>query len=160
MKLRQIEIDFDIHQKIELERRGFDEPAYVALRRLLNLPAKGQDIENQTEIPVGANTSNQPTAGRPFIQDGVQVPHGSNARMEYMRGEQVYEGVFFDGKLVVNGFEYKALSPAAKALAITKTGTHPEELNGWLYWEAQFPGEKRWRKLWDLREEARKKRKS
>ncbi len=160
MELRQIEIDFDIHQMIELERRGFDEPAYVALRRLLSLPAKEKNSDNQTESARGANTSNQRNAGKPFVQDGVQVPHGSRARMEYMRGEQVYEGEFLDGKLVVNGIDYKALSPAAKALAITKNGTHPDELNGWLYWEAQFPGETRWRKLWDLREEARKKRKS
>ena len=36
--MQRIEIDWDIHQAIEAERRGFGEEPYLALRRLLNLP--------------------------------------------------------------------------------------------------------------------------
>ena len=36
--MEKIEIDWDIHKLIEAERKGFDEPQYVALRRLLKLP--------------------------------------------------------------------------------------------------------------------------
>ena len=74
--------------------------------------------------------------------------------MKYQRGQQIYEGRFLDGDLVVNGVRYSALSPAAKALAVTKNGEHPKELNGWLYWEVKLPGEVDWRKMIDLRTEA------
>ena len=38
-QFRQIDIDWDIHKVIEAERSSFDEPSYVALRRLLKLPS-------------------------------------------------------------------------------------------------------------------------
>ncbi len=139
--LQKIEIDFDIHKLIEAERKSFDEPPYVALRRLLKLP--------QPETT--PKTTKTETEGRPFIEDGVSVPHGSLARMEYLRGTQVYEGRFLDGKLVVNGESYTSLSAAASSLAVTRKG-HKTSLNGWLYWEAKFPNETKWRKLSDLRD--------
>lgn len=156
MQFRQIEIDFDIHKLIELERRGFDEPPNSALRRLLKLPDK-----NQIEAPAVASVKVPDNAfndgsGRPFTEDGVSIPHGSLARMEYLRGSQVYEGQFLDGKLVVNGVAYSSLSGAADALAVTKSGDKTS-LNGWRYWEAKRPGETVWEKLWDLREAVAKK---
>ena len=36
-EMRTIKIDFDIHKRIEMERRGFDDPPNAALRRLLGL---------------------------------------------------------------------------------------------------------------------------
>lgn len=150
MKLRQIEIDFDIHKMIEMERRDFDEPPNAALRRLLRLPDHPTEKADTTESLLDVAALK---AGRPFVEGGVSVPHGSKARMTYQRGQQVYEGQFLDGKLVVNGVQYSALSPAAKALAITKNGTSPKELNGWLYWEVKFPGEIAWRKMDDLRKQ-------
>lgn len=63
--------------------------------------------------------------GAPWVQDGVEVPHGSLARMEYQRGAQVYEGRFLNGKLVVNGRSFESLSTAASALAVTADGIHP-----------------------------------
>ena len=156
MQLRQIEIDFDIHQMIELERRGFDEPPYVALRRLLKLSGiGGEQAQVKAKEPPQISAKAEEN-GKPFYADGVLVPHGSLARMKYARGTQVYEGQFLDGKLVVNGISYSALSPAASALGITKNGT-TTSLDGWLYWEAKFPGETNWRKLSDLREKIRTK---
>jgi hypothetical protein len=140
--LRAIEVDWDIYRMIEAERQGFDEPQYVALRRLLKLPGPAPR-------DVGAAT------GRPWIEDGVEVPHGSQARMEYLRGSQVYEGRFLDGKLVVNGKDYDALSAAASDLARTKDGAKPS-LNGWLYWKVKFPGETDWRSLEDMRQRVRR----
>ena len=159
MQLRQIEIDFDIHQMIELERRGFEEPPYLALRRLLKL--RESDLDRPSGQPKEVSPEHRPKAdgGQPFFADGVVVPHGSLARMKYARGTQVYEGQFLDGKLVVNGVSYSALSPAASALGITKKGT-TTSLDGWLYWEAKFPGESKWKRLWDLREAVRAKRKN
>lgn len=135
--LKSIEIDFDIHKLIEAERRGFDEPEYVALRRLLGLP------EVQPEkVSV--------SLGRPFLQDGVSIPHGAEARMAYGRGSQLFEGQFLDGALVVNGERFTSLSAAACALATTRDGGQPS-LNGWNYWEARLPGESVWKRMKDLR---------
>ena len=134
-QLQKIEIDLEIHKLIEAERRSFDEPPYIALRRLLKL----RELEPIDQPPV-------PTTGRPWSEGDVVVPHGSLARMKYGRGSQVFEGMFLDGKLVVNGQPFDSLSPAANALAVTKGGKKPS-LNGWLYWEAKFPGESHWRSL-------------
>jgi hypothetical protein len=139
-QLQSIEVDWDIYKMIETERRSFDEPHYIALRRLLKLPT--------LKVPPEAE------AGIPWIEDGVEVPHGSLARMEYLRGTQVYEGRFFNGRLVVNGKSYEALSAAASALAKTKDGSKPS-LNGWLYWKAKFPGETIWRNLGEMRQSKR-----
>ena len=146
-KLMPIEIDFDIYKLIEGERKGFDESQYLALRRLLNLP-EAQLAEPVEEVPIGE--------GRSWREGLVEVPHGAFARMEYDRGRQVYEGRFLDGKIVVGGNSYESLSEAAKALAVSKKGDSPS-LNGWKYWSAKLPGEHKWRSLWDMRNEGRKK---
>jgi hypothetical protein len=138
-QLQKIEIDLEIHKLIEAERRSFDEPSYVALRRLLNLP----DTARPHPQPMD-------TTGRPWSEGDVVIPHGSLARMKYGRGSQVYEGTFLDGKLIVNGRAFETLSAAANALATTKDGRKPS-LNGWLYWEARFPGESHWRSLNEMR---------
>lgn len=145
MHLQSIEIDFEIHKLIEAERQAFDEPPYIALRRLLKLPTVAPDA-------TGEKISEQ---GIPFVEDGVSIPHGSLARMEYQRGKQVYEGRFLNGKLVVNGQSFSALSPAASAVAVTKKG-EKTSLNGWLYWQAKFPNESRWRSLGAMRDALRK----
>ncbi|MGQ0659455.1 hypothetical protein [Sphingosinicella sp.] len=141
--MRTVEIDFDVHRMIENERRGFDEPPNTALRRLLNLP------EAIAAPELTATTNSQ----RPWREGLVEIPHGAKARMKYQRGRQIFEGMFLDGHLVVDGREYSTLSSAASALARTRDGSVPS-LNGWLYWEAMLPGENHWRRLRDLRDEA------
>lgn len=98
----------------------------MAFRRLLGLPE--EELQERSEP--------SKTEGRPFVEDGVVVPHGSAARMEYQRGTQVYEGHFLNGMLVVDGESYPSLSAAAKGVAVAKDGSHPS-LNGWLYWKSQ-----------------------
>jgi hypothetical protein len=140
-QLQRIEVDWDIHKLIETERRSFDEPPYIALRRLLKLPElKAASVPESRSFGTGI----------PWTDDGVTVPHGSLARMEYDRGAQVYEGQFLNGKLVVNRQAFDSLSAAANALAVTKDGKKTS-LNGWNYWKAQFPGETKWRWLKDMR---------
>lgn len=143
-QFQKIDIDWDIHKMIVTELRSFDEPYYVALRRLLKLPSPKPPV---------ATKKDQPGGGLPWSEDGVVVPHGSLARMEYQRGTQVYEGQFLNGKLVVNGQSFDSLTAAANALAVTKKGSKTS-LNGWLYWKTQFPGETTWRSLSDMRNPA------
>ncbi|MCP4098622.1 MAG: hypothetical protein GY748_20540 [Planctomycetaceae bacterium] len=142
MQMRKIEIDFDIHQIIEAERRGFSEPEYVVLRRLLKLP----------EPEENAATENVAETGIPFVEDGVSIPHGSEARMLYQHGRQQYEGRFLNGKLLVNAQSFSSLSAAASSVAVKKDGGKTN-LNGWLYWETKFPGRSDWVKLSKLRDD-------
>jgi len=144
METTTIEIDFEVYKLIEAERQSFSEKPVTALRRLLKLP------EDKTE-PSFAKVGR--SAGRPWSDDGVVVPHGSLARMEYGRGSQLYEGVFLDGALVVGGAKFNSLSEAASALAKTKDG-RSTSLNGWNYWEVQFPGSDRWDLMEHLRRRA------
>ena len=139
--LQKMEIDWDIHRLIESERRGFDEPPYFALRRLLKLPAP----KTPAKQTIGD--------GIPWSENGAIVPHGALARMEYDRGKQVYEGQFLNGKLVVGGDSFDTLSAAASSLAVTKGGTKTN-LNGWQYWKVQMPGENTWRPLSSLRKKS------
>lgn len=140
-QLQKIEVDWEIYQLIEKERRSFDEEQYVALRRLLKLgDPKPESLAERRERSTGI----------PWSREGVTVPHGSLAKMEYGRGAQVYEGQFLNGKLVVNGQTFDSLSEAANALATTRSGKKTS-LNGWNYWQAKFPGETKWRLLNDMR---------
>ena len=143
--LSKIDIDFEIYKVIETERRSFDEPPYLALRRLLKLGTHLPSVEKTQPI----------SSGRPFVEDGISVPHGSLARMKYLHGSQVYEGHFLNGLLVINNEAFPSLSAAAKALAVTRKGGKTS-LNGWNYWEAKFPGETKWRSLFKLREQTQK----
>lgn len=146
MEMRKIEIDFDIHQMIEMERRGFGEPEFMALRRLLKLPEKEKPAPEVAVVE---------EVGIPFVEDGVRVPHGSEARMHYLHGRQQYSGRFLNGMLVVNGKSFTSLSKAAGSVAVKKNGQKDPSLNGWLYWEVKFPGQSNWRKMDQLREELR-----
>lgn len=146
MELRSIEIDFDIYKMVETERKSFDEPQYVALRRLLGLP---EPVAEESEGEVARE-------GLPFVEDGVSVLHGSDARMRYLRGTQLYEGKFLDGMLVVEGKKYPTLSAAASDLARTKEG-NKTSLNGWLYWEVRAPGTASWKSMKELRVKAQRR---
>lgn len=139
MNMEKIEVDWEIYQMIEAERKGFHEPRYMALRRLLGLgvPAPAPEPTVQT---LGE--------GVPWTREGVTVPHGTPARMEYNR--RSYEGEFLNGRLVVNGQKFETLSAAAKALAVTKEGKKAS-LDGWHYWKVKLPGEMEWRSLGDMR---------
>jgi hypothetical protein len=140
-QLQKIDIDWDIHKLIEGERKSFDEPPYFALRRLLKLPPPTVSEPPETR-EIGT--------GLPWTDKGVTVPHGSLAKMEYLRGSQIYEGKFLNGKLVVYGHSFDSLSAAADALAVTRHD-RKTSLNGWNYWKVKFPGETKWRSLNDLR---------
>lgn len=140
MKTRTIEIDLDVHRAIEESREAFEESENTILKRLLSLVERPtEDIKSRVE----AN-------GIPFSEKGVQIEHGSPARMFYERRSQCYEGVFENGYLIVSGKKYSSLSSAASDLAVTKDGGKTN-LNGWNYWEVKPPQSGQWIRVRDLR---------
>lgn len=134
---RNVEIDFDVHKKIETERRSFDDPPNAALRRLLGLPEKKNEQRG--------------SSGRPWSSEGAVLPHGTPVRMNY--SEQLIEGEIVDGKWVCNGNTFDTPSAAASALALTKDG-QPTSLNGWNYWHAKLPNSAEWVPISSLRKRA------
>ena len=138
-ELQTIEIDFDVYKLIEAERRSFNEPRILALRRLLNLP----------ESPnAAASAHNNSATGRAWSGEGVTLPHGTKLRMRY--NGRHHEGTILDGKWVVEGKSFESPSGAASGVALTKRQT-PTRLDGWGYWEIQTPFDLNWVKIATLR---------
>ncbi len=133
-QFRTIEIDFDVHKRIELERTNFGESPNEVLRRILG-------ITQNSEI------KNHENPRKSWSSDGVTLPHGTELRMTYNGIE--YSGAINDGAWLVEGEEYNSPSGAAGAVARTKQGK-PTPLNGWKYWFVKKPGASNWSALWDL----------
>jgi hypothetical protein len=127
--MRAIEIDFDVHKRLETERMSFSETANETLRRILG-------IERQTSKTAEAITPQ----GRPWAWKGVELPHGTELKMDYNGRQHV--GVVKNGVWVVEGSEYSSPS-AACSVARTKDG-RSTPLDGWKYWLAKQPGQSRW----------------
>lgn len=145
--MRSIEIDFDVHKKIELERRGFHETPNEVLRRLLGLvqkaPPSGASVEKND-----ASSSFTPIA-RGWSGKGVWLIEGTKVRMDY--NGRTYNGEIQDGRWLVAGKTFTSPSAAAGGVAITKAGKHPQ-LDGWNYWKVQFPNDDKWIPLAELRD--------
>jgi len=148
-QMRTIEVDFDVHQAIELERTGFDESANDALRRLLKMPTNASAPVTLTAV-TGSPT--QPKNARSWSGKGVELPHGTELRMEY--SGQMHRGKIDNGVWIVEGKRSTSPSDAARSAATTKWGTKPN-LNGWIYWEVKRPNDAHWRPLKSLRPKAR-----
>jgi len=140
--MRSTEIDFDVHKRIELERRNFDETDNAVLRRLLAIDASSPD----TIAPA------MESAGRAWSGKGVTLPHGTLLRMEYNRREHV--GHIENGEWLVEGGLFKSPSAAAGGAARTRSGKAPS-LDGWVYWQVKRPGDLKWVLLNSLREASR-----
>jgi hypothetical protein len=143
-EFRTIEIDFDVHKRIEAERRGFAELPNTVLRRLLGL-----------DESKSGTMSKMPGGGRSWASKGVLLPHGTDVRMEY--NGRVYAGVIEDGSWIVEGGKYKSPSAAAGGVARTKDGGRTS-LDGWIYWQVKRPGDTNWTAIRYLRAAAEKSR--
>ncbi|MCT8988870.1 hypothetical protein NYR54_00975 [Chelativorans sp. SCAU2101] len=137
-EMRTIEIDFEVHKRIELERTSFNEPPNTALRRLLGIEGAAPAAPPQTAAP----------SGRPWAGKGVTLPHGTELRMEY--NGRVYTGRIENGRWLVEGKEFKSPSAAAGGVALTKDGRHTS-LDGWIYWHVKRPGDAGWTAIRTLR---------
>lgn len=137
---QSIQIDFEVHKRIESERRSFSETPNAVLRRLLKIG--------------GEPPASQPThiaQGRAWSSHGVTLRHGTELRMEY-NGRQ-YVGAIDDGSWLIDGQRYNSPSHAAGSVALTKAGKHTK-LDGWIYWHVKRPGENRWIAISALRDAA------
>ena len=129
-----IQIDFEVFQKIQSERKSFNDSDNNALRRLIGLSSTASafsDNDNQTPMKGGIN-----------LRYGVSLPEGAQLRMRY--GGTYHNGEVRDGSIWVNGKSFKGPSPAAVEI----TGGN---VNGWNYWEVLFPGSNNWVKIIRLR---------
>jgi hypothetical protein len=136
-EVRTIEIDFDVHKRIELERRSFSESPNAVLRRLLKIGGAASDAGMAAEKD-----------GRPWSGKNVVLPHGTEVRMEY-NGRR-YTGAILDGRWLVEGKAFSSPSAAAGGVALTKGG-QLTRLDGWIYWYAKRPGDTDWIAIRELR---------
>jgi hypothetical protein len=150
-EMKTIEIDFDIHRLIELERKGFDEPENAALRRLLKLPMLGAPLTDRKAESGSDEPDSVASIGVAWSWKGVVLPHGTQLRMDY-RGQMV-RGHVEQGKWVIDGKSYTSPSDAAGSSVVTK-GCERPSLNGWVYWEVKRPNDGNWRKLQSLKPKA------
>jgi len=136
---RTIEIDFDVHKLIEMERKSFAEAPNLVLRRLLKLGTPHQPRSTKTIPDRGA-----------WLGKGVKLPSGTELRMDY-RGKE-YRGVIRESAWIVEGKKFKSPSAAAGGVAETKKGGRPS-LDGWKYWYVKRPGDLDWISLGSLRQD-------
>lgn len=139
MEHRTIEIDFEVHKRIEAERTGFSESANDVLRRLLGI---GGDAP--------AKASAAPSNGRPWTGKGVALPSGTQLRMDY--NGRAIAGVVEDGEWLVEGRRFSSPSAAAGELCRTRAGKKTS-IDGWKYWQAKRPGDDSWIAISTLRPE-------
>lgn len=138
VEFRSVEIDFDVHKRIELARESFSETPNAVLRRLL-----GIDVSQSAPRPPRVD------ARRAWSGKGVLLPHGTRIRMDY--NGRTHEGEIADGSWLVEGERFTSPSAAAGGVARTKDGLRTN-LDGWLYWRALLPGKEVWLRLSEMRE--------
>lgn len=139
---RTIEIDFDVHQAIEAERRGFDDPPNAALRRLLKLGSP-----TGSSPPMGTASVNVDS----WTKKGVTLPEGTELQVKYAEVEA--RGRVIDGKLNFDGEGFSTPSGAVMTV-IEHVRGNTVHVNGWMHVHAKPPGEASWTSLAQLRDRA------
>lgn len=152
--MRTIEVDFDVHQAIEAERRGFEDSANAALRRLLHLgapkvtdDAPALPVQGRVGTTAPANDAGQPPTGA-WRRKGVELPEGSALLVNYSDVKE--RGVVQGGRLVFDGRGYDTPSQAAMAV-VQRHRQKAVSINGWLHLQVQLPGRTGWTSLNQLR---------
>ena len=131
--MKSIEIDFEVYKHLTMMRETEEVSYNDVIRRLLNL---GQRSNGKSDIVEKGK--------KPFVTKGVSFPHGTKFKANY-KGKNYYAEVQ-DGALVYEGERHT--SPSSAAIAITGNS-----VNGWIFWECQFPGQSVWRSIKKLRED-------
>jgi hypothetical protein len=138
IEFRSVEIDFDVHKRIELARESFSETPNAVLRRLLGIDASQSPLRPP-----------RVDAMRAWSGKGVLLPHGTRVRMDY--NGRTHEGEILDGSWLVEGERFSSPSAAAGGVARTKDGKRTN-LDGWIYWWVMLPGKETWKKLSQMRD--------
>jgi hypothetical protein len=128
----EIEIDFEVFQKLTALRKGESDSYNHVIRRLLQLPSGGGlTMSDVDQVMFGAWFGN------------THFPEGTKFRATY-KGQthlaQIRGGQWVGGDGVVRS------SPSNAASAISRTN-----VNGWRFWYAQRPGDPAWRRLDELK---------
>lgn len=129
-----IQVDFEVYKEITLRRESETVSENDVIRKLLGLDEKRS--KNKGELD--SNKSN----GIPWINKGVTFPHGTKFRATY-KGQH-YTAQVENGALLLNGKSFN--SPSAAAISITRNS-----VNGWMFWECQFPNSNKWELIANLR---------
>jgi hypothetical protein len=130
----QIEIDFEVNQRIWAERKSEQESDNDVIRRLLRMSTK-----NGGRSQKASEFSSEKGA---WVWKGVTLPAHTQLRMDYL--SQRYQGeVRGDGKWWINERFFRTPSEAAKSLARTREGKEPS-LDGWKYWYVKRPSDRDW----------------
>ena len=131
---RTIEIDFDVHKRIEAERKSFAEAPNAVLRRLIGIGA----APSQAPAPVNGGSGN---GRRAWSGKGVILPHGTELQMDY--NGRHHTGIIENGEWLVEAKRFKSPSASAGGVATTKDGNRTS-LDGWIYWRVKRPGDTGW----------------
>ena len=137
MQTRSIDIDLEVFRFLESKRSSFEQSHNDILRELAGFSGGSR-----------ASSSAQAEIGRAWVWKGVTLPHNTKLRMSY--NGRMHTGEVLDGVWHVEGETFRAPSAASSGVARTKQG-NSVSLDGWEYWEVQFPGTTRWKRLNDLR---------
>lgn len=147
MTMRTIEIDFDVHQTIEAERKSFDDPPNSALRRLLDLgppkPEPSTELTNELAAKLRGGWKSK----------GVTLPEGTELQVRY--SEVTANGRVASGHLTFAGKAFRTPSSAVMGVVGTARGTTVSAINGWRYLYARLPERHEWTTLHSIREEGR-----
>lgn len=141
MTMRTIEIDFEVHKAIELERRSFDETPTTVLRRLLGIEPAEAEQDKEAEMSTALSARD----GGPWVgkgkSAGLTLAHGTELRMHY--NDQRFTGRVDNGALVIGEKRFSSPSAAARGLCRTKKGSKTS-LNGKELIDVRLPGEADW----------------
>lgn len=131
--MRTIDIDLDVHKKIEAARTSLSQTENSILRSLLNIgPLESKD-----------DTMRENGGTKPgLLARGTLIPDGTELRST-LRGT-VHRAKVRNGKIEFNGEEYH--TPSAAGCEATGYNT-----NGWVFWEYKDEVTGRWHKLDRLR---------
>ena len=136
--MTQIEIDFDVFKQLTALRGSESETFSDVIRALL----AGNNIHSFAGAPESQPNSSERDGQKVWTTKGVRFPEETKFRAIYKGVE--HHAIVRNGALHVGEISTTSVSKAAS----TVTGTN---VNGWTFWEAQFPGNPRWRPLSSLK---------
>lgn len=144
---RNIEIDFDVHRRIEAERRSFDDPPNAVLRRLLGIDGN-DDNPLEHSSPAQAPEALPPDPEASWTKKGLRLRAGTELKVKYSEVE-VY-GRVAQGRLAFDGGSYDAPSKAVMEVVRERRG-NAVSINGWKHLYVREPGHGSWMALDQLR---------